>query len=261
MKTHNYEKHAAEYAELGFEGTFYLAFRDVPEIIQRNVHGTRALDYGCGPGRSTRLLKSLGFDVAGVDTSQDMLAQALDKDPAGDYRLITSGHIPFEEVTFDLVFSSFVFLEVSTLEEIGNILAEMKRVLKHDGSIVIVTSPPECYKGDWVSISYDFPENEREILSGEMMKLLIRGTEVELHDYYWTEDDYAQIFGKVGLQAKETHKPLGHDDDPYDWRDEKDKPAMLIYVLGKKVPARKTPAPRSKGTGSRSTTQVRRRTS
>jgi len=32
-KTHDYEKHAGDYAELGMEGTQYLAFRDIPMLI------------------------------------------------------------------------------------------------------------------------------------------------------------------------------------------------------------------------------------
>ena len=73
VKTHDYTKHATEYSELGIDGTFYLGFRDVPKLIKKYVKGTQALDYGCGPGRSTRFLKSLGFDVIGVDISSDML--------------------------------------------------------------------------------------------------------------------------------------------------------------------------------------------
>lgn len=47
-------------AELEFPGTYYLAFRDIPALIARHVTGHRALDFGCGAGRSTRLLGDLG---------------------------------------------------------------------------------------------------------------------------------------------------------------------------------------------------------
>ena len=33
-KTHDYEKHAGDYADLGMEGTQYLAFRDISSLIQ-----------------------------------------------------------------------------------------------------------------------------------------------------------------------------------------------------------------------------------
>jgi SAM-dependent methyltransferase len=83
------ERRADSYAELGFPGTYYLAYRDLPEIIERHVHGRRALDFGCGTGRSTRFLRDLGFDVIGVDISENMLEIAKELDPEGDYRLVS----------------------------------------------------------------------------------------------------------------------------------------------------------------------------
>lgn len=231
MKTHDYERFAREYAGLGIEGTYYLAFRDVPALLGRHVHGTKALDYGCGPGRSTRFLKSLGFETIGVDISPDMLDQAQANDKSDEYLLIQSGCLPFDDMSFDVVFSSFVFIEVPTSEEIENILKEMKRVIKLDGHIVIITSPEDCYKGNWVSFSYDFPENKREVQSGETVKLLIRGTDVVLYDYYWTEKDYSRVFSDIGLGVTELLRPLGTDDDPVEWLDERKTGGMLIYML------------------------------
>jgi len=70
------EERARAYATLEFPGTYYLAFRDLPALIQRHNHGSRALDFGCGTGRSTRFLRDLGLNVTGADISQAMLDQA-----------------------------------------------------------------------------------------------------------------------------------------------------------------------------------------
>lgn len=232
MKSHDYEKYAVEYSELVIEeGTYYLAFRDIPELLQKYINGKKALDFGCGSGRSTRFLKSLGFDTVGVDISHDMLERARLKDKSGEYHHLQRGQIPFEGLSFDLIFSSFVFMEVSSLDEIEKILSEMKRVLKRDGSITIVTSPSECYQANLVSFSYDFPENKRIIQSGETVKLLIQGTNIFLYDYYWTEQDYERAFNNVGLRFAEILKPLGRDNDPIVWLDEKKLSPWLIYML------------------------------
>ena len=68
--------YAKEYAELEVEGTYFLAFRDVPNLLEKYAKGKRALDYGCGTGRSTRFLKKLGFETIGIDINQHMLDKA-----------------------------------------------------------------------------------------------------------------------------------------------------------------------------------------
>ncbi len=49
------DERARAYATLQFPGTYYLGFRDLPALIRRYNHGRRALDFGCGTGRSTGL--------------------------------------------------------------------------------------------------------------------------------------------------------------------------------------------------------------
>lgn len=232
IKTHDYEKQAGAFAELEMQGTQYLAFRDIPKLIRKHAGSIASvLDYGCGAGRSTRFLKRLGFNAIGVDVSQDMLEQARAKDEPGNYHHIPSGILPFEVSTFDMIFSSFVFLEVSRIEEIEQILKEMKRVLRKDGIIIFVTSSTEATKGNWVSLSYSFPENDKELRSGDTVKLLIQGVDVVFHDYFWTEEDYSGAAERAGLNLAELHKPLGLHDEPIEWRDETKMSPTAIYVL------------------------------
>lgn len=84
-----------------------------------------------------------------------------------------------------------------------------------------------------MSFSYDFPENKQVMQSGDIVKVQVRGTAVTFSDYYWTEADYAQIFTTVRVWIAERLTPLGTDEDPVEWLDEKHKPATLIYVLKK----------------------------
>lgn len=53
------ELRAGSYSKLEFPNTYYLAYRDIPEIISRHITGKLAVDFGCGTGRSTRFLKQL----------------------------------------------------------------------------------------------------------------------------------------------------------------------------------------------------------
>jgi ubiquinone/menaquinone biosynthesis C-methylase UbiE len=105
---------AAAYATLEFANTYFLAYRDLPAIVSehlsKQIPPVRALDFGCGTGRSTRFLRQLGFDVTGVDISENMLRIAREFDPAGDYRLAPEDKLGELALgTFDLVLSAFTF--------------------------------------------------------------------------------------------------------------------------------------------------------
>jgi len=142
MKTHDYNKYAKSYAELGITNSYYLAFKDVPLLLEKYTNkNMRFLDYGCGTGRSLRFIKSLGYnDIVGVDISQDMIEEANKIDPKGNYNLMENSHIPYEDNTFDTIFMSYVFLEVGEYDQIVEILKEFKRVLKDKGHVIFITS-------------------------------------------------------------------------------------------------------------------------
>lgn len=72
---------ADAYAKLEFPGTYYLAYRDIPAILAEHTQGRKAVDFGCGAGRSTRFLRKLGFEVIGLDIAENMLAKARERDP------------------------------------------------------------------------------------------------------------------------------------------------------------------------------------
>jgi hypothetical protein len=40
-------KRAEAYSKLEFRGTYYLAYRELPEIIAEHVKGRQAIDFGC----------------------------------------------------------------------------------------------------------------------------------------------------------------------------------------------------------------------
>lgn len=231
MKTHDYEEHAKTYAKLGIEGTYFLAFRDINKLVKKYVTGKQALDYGCGTGRSSRLLRQFGFETIGVDISKDMLKEASSKDEEGRYIQIGSSKLPFAEASFDLAFSSFVFLEVPNLDEMTGIFKEIRRVLNKGGHFIFITSSEHGYKGDWVSLSYDFPENKRDFTSGDKVKLQLRDTDIVLYDYYWTHRDFLGVFERSGLKLVELHQPKPQAKIGTEWRDETDAPPWSIYVL------------------------------
>jgi len=149
------KERADAYARLEFPGTYYLAYRDLPAIIGKHVRGTKALDFGCGAGRSTRFLLALGFDpVLGVDIAEHMVAQARERDPQGEYRLVPDGDLSgVASGTYDLVLSVFTFDNIPTMEKKVTLFQSLKCLLKTGGRIVSLVSSPEIYVHEWASFS------------------------------------------------------------------------------------------------------------
>ncbi len=164
-------KRAEAYAELEFPGTYYLAYRDLPEIIFEHIKGNTAIDFGCGTGRSTRFLQKLGFNTIGVDIAKDMINKAKGIDPKGDYRLVEDGNLNnIKDNTYDLVLAVFTFDNIPTMEKKTENFREIVSLLKNEGRIVILVSTPEIYINEWGSFSTkDFPEN-KHAKSGDKVK-------------------------------------------------------------------------------------------
>jgi trans-aconitate methyltransferase len=224
---------AEAYAQLDFPGTYFLAFRDLPEIIARHVAGRRAVDFGCGAGRSTRFLRRLGFEVVGMDVSEDMVRKARELDPTGDYRLIGPADFTgLAEGASDLVLSAFTLDNVPQDEKAPHLL-KLAGLLAPAGRIVNLVSTPEIYTHEWASFSTrDFPGN-REARSGEVVRIVM--TDVidrrPVEDIVCTEATYRELYRESGLEVVATHAPLGRPDEPHAWVSETRVAPWRIDVL------------------------------
>jgi SAM-dependent methyltransferase len=208
----------------------------LPEILARHVSGRKALDFGCGTGRSTRFLAKLGFDTIGVDIAEEMIRRARAFDPAGDYRLVPDGDLGQSAAgSFDLVLSAFPFDNIPTASKKIDLLSELRRVLSTGGRIVNLVSSPEIYRHEWVSFTtQDFPENQRA-RCGDPVRIINVALEDRRPcvDILWPDEDYRDVYRKSGLEVIEVYKPLGRADEPYEWVQEQTIAPWVIYVLGK----------------------------
>lgn len=96
----------------------------------------RALDLGCGTGNYTIEPYKKGFDVIGVDLSQEMLKIAKVKIPNVLFIRADAYNLPFKKEVFDLVLSVTMF---EFIHEPEKVLNEIYRVLKPGGEVVIGT--------------------------------------------------------------------------------------------------------------------------
>lgn len=231
-------KRAEAYSKLQFPGTYYLAYRDLPKIISKQVKGRKAVDFGCGAGRSTSFLRKLGFEAVGIDISEDMIKKAKELDPVGDYRLVPEADFSqFKEGVYDLVLSVFTFDNIPTMDKKIKNFQGLGRLMKTEGRLVSVVSSPEIYTHEWASFSTkDFPENKRA-MSGDEVRIIQTDTEDKrpIIDIAWTDKSYRDVYKKSGLQMVKTYKPLAKNIEPYKWINETRIAPWVIYVLKKAI--------------------------
>ncbi len=225
---------AEAYDRLEFPGTYWLAYRDLPEIIKEHVKGKEALDFGCGTGRSTRFLKTIGLDPVGVDISQEMLKRARERDPEGSYILVPDGDLSqFQDRTFDVVFSLFTFDNIPNAERKVRCFREMGRLLKDTGKIVNLVSSPLIYTHEWASFTTkDYPEN-KHARSGDVVRIVMKDVEDRrpVEDILWTDESYQDAYEKSDLKILKTYRPLGREDEPFQWVSETSIPPWVVYIL------------------------------
>jgi SAM-dependent methyltransferase len=241
------ERRAEAYAKLEFPATYYLAYRDLPRIFSEHVRGRRALDFGCGTGRSTRFLRGLGFEVVGVDIAAPMLARARRLDPGGDYRLLPEGDLDrLGAAEYDLILSAFTFDNVPTLENKTALFRGLGRLLGAEGRIVNLVSSPEIYVHEWASFSTrDYPEN-RTARSGDTVRIVMLDVEDArpVEDVVWSDEAYRDVYRRAGLAAVGTYRPLGRAGEPHRWVSETTVAPWVIYVLARSQGGVDTPLPR-----------------
>lgn len=104
-----------------------------------DLRGKRVLDVGCGTGRGVVDFGREAGLAIGSDASLDMLALARGKVSDGIRCGLTAAyaqHLPFSDGAFDLV-TSLNFLHLFKVSVQEEMIAEMKRVAKRGGTLVL----------------------------------------------------------------------------------------------------------------------------
>jgi len=99
-------------------------------------YGGQVLDVGCGTGALAGWIQRAGYDVVGVDASTGMLVEALDNGVGAVYAAYSTA-LPFEDGVFDLALSVATMHHLETPERVAATIAEMGRVVKPGGYVLI----------------------------------------------------------------------------------------------------------------------------
>jgi SAM-dependent methyltransferase len=101
----------------------------------------RLLDLGCGTGAYMGALAALGWEVTGVDISEDMLRRARER--GANVVRANASALPFEDASFAAAVSIFTH---SDFDEFPAALRELTRVLEIGAPLVYVGVHP-CFVG------------------------------------------------------------------------------------------------------------------
>jgi len=94
----------------------------------------RALDAACGTGRHAAFLATRGHRVTGVDTSPAMLARARARVPEAALAVGSLAALPIPTASVDLAVCALALMH---LPEIGPAIAELRRVLRPGGRLIL----------------------------------------------------------------------------------------------------------------------------
>ncbi len=229
---------AEAYSKLKFDKTYFLAYRDLPKIISQYSSGKNALDFGCGTGRSTRFLQTLGYKTIGIDISEEMITIARQLDSIGEYHRINDGDFSgLRSSSFDLILSAFTFDNIPTMDKKIRLFNDLSTLLTRNGTIINLVSSPEIYTHEWASFTTkDFPENAKA-KTGDIVRIIT--TDIAdtrpCYDIFWSENDYTTVYSKANLRIMKKYKPLATGKEPYQWINETRIAPWTIYVIKKKT--------------------------
>jgi len=223
----NTEKNAVTLWRLGYDNLItYLN-----PIMNKSI-----LDYGCGSGTFCRFLSEKKAIVTGVDISENMIKVAKDTNTDGiNYFQITSGNLDFlPENTFDYVVSNFVFCTISTRQEIIKVMNSINRVLRKNGSLIIMNTNWDKSNGqEFISFKLRY---SKSLFPGKPVTAVIK-TEppIILKDYYWSKANYSELLTESGFEIRGISEPLAKGNH-IPWLAEKSYPPYHIIYSTKFSP-------------------------
>lgn len=162
--------------------------REIYAVLERWKNGRvkKILDLGCGKGRHSLLFSREGFDVTGLDISED-IAETLKERNKGEKLNIKivigdMADLPFEDNSFDALIAYNVISHTDS-EGIQIIMGELKRVVRPGGEMFLTF----CSKESWHFKNPLFRIDENTIIKK------VEGPEEGVPHYYSDKDNVERL--------------------------------------------------------------------
>lgn len=205
----HYDAFAEAYARANENGLFnrWYARPAVLDLLG-DVADRRVLDAGCGSGPLVADLKERGAKVAGFDASPAMIRLARERlGEDADLKVADlSEPLPYDDETFD---DALAVLVLHYLEDWSGPLAELRRVLRPDGRLVVVVNHPAIPPVMYPEVDYfaTVPNAEEYDFDGVSATLTI---------WYRSLSAMSDSFTAAGFRITAISEPPVSEDTPPD---------------------------------------------
>ncbi|HXA16317.1 MAG TPA: class I SAM-dependent methyltransferase [Thermoanaerobaculia bacterium] len=119
------------------------------KIDRTTYAGAKVLDLGFGDGRNMPLLNDLGFEVYGVEISDEICHLTSSRMERLNVPVVlktgNNAHIPFDDRSFDFVLSCHACYYVSPGESFSDNLEEIARILRPGGRFIFSLAKRDTY--------------------------------------------------------------------------------------------------------------------
>lgn len=179
------------YYQLYFKRNKAEAVEFIDKLIEylKPEPGSRMLDVGCGKGRHSVLLASKGFDVTGIDLSEQSIKKAEKKENGHLHFYQHDMRLPFRINYFDYAFNFFTsFGYFNTRREHHNAIRTISQSLRPGGIFVI----------DYLNVHYEESD-------------LVHQTQIKIKDvkYFITKwFDETHLYKKIIITDRNLKEPL-----------------------------------------------------
>lgn len=147
------------------------------ELLPAPGRGT--LDLACGEGRLTRLLRSLGHRVVGVDAAPTMVRLAVNHSDGVTTLRADGSELPFHDRAFDLVVA---YMCLHDFDQMPKAVAESARVLDRVGRLCLAIPHPINTAGKFQGRDPD----AQFVISGSYMTPTRTNDKIEREDVHLT---------------------------------------------------------------------------
>jgi SAM-dependent methyltransferase len=102
---------------------------------ETSMKRVKVLDAGCGNGEFSKFIKSMGFDVVGIDISQSAIKKAIANNPDIDFKIgSVEDPLPFADGEFDVIWTTEVLEHVF---DIHTCLSQFNCILSQGGQLIL----------------------------------------------------------------------------------------------------------------------------